>query len=71
MTKDPRVYLAHILECASKIRLYISSGKEAFQGDTMIQDAVMRNFEVIALEHQCTIITVDDVFKQYPAPLLR
>ena len=47
MTKDPRVYLAHIVECASKIRLYIASGEEAFQRDTMIQDAVIRNFEVI------------------------
>lgn len=47
MTKDPRVYLAHIVECATKIRLYIASGEEAYQRDTMIQDAVIRNFEVI------------------------
>ena len=47
MTKDPRVYLAHIVECAAKIRLYIASGEEAYQRNTMIQDAVIRNFEVI------------------------
>jgi uncharacterized protein with HEPN domain len=47
MTADPRVYLAHILECAEKIQRYIKSGEEAFQRDTMIQDAVIRNFEVI------------------------
>lgn len=47
MTADPRVYLAHILECAQRIGRYIASGEDAFQRDTMIQDAVIRNFEVI------------------------
>ena len=47
MTADPRVYLAHILECARRIEKYIATGEEAFQRDTMIQDAVIRNFEVI------------------------
>jgi len=47
MTADPRVHLAHILESAEKIQRYIQSGEEAFQRDTMIQDAVIRNFEVI------------------------
>jgi uncharacterized protein with HEPN domain len=47
MMADPRVYLAHILECAEKIQRYIKSGEDAFQQDTMIQDAVIRNFEVI------------------------
>lgn len=36
MTADPRVYLAHILDCAEKIQRYIRSGEEAFQRDTMI-----------------------------------
>lgn len=47
MTADARVYLAHIFECAQKIGRYIASGEDAFQRDTMIQDAVIRNFEVI------------------------
>jgi uncharacterized protein with HEPN domain len=47
MTKDPRVYLAHILECADRIERYLSQDREAFLRDTMVQDAVIRNFEVI------------------------
>lgn len=47
VTKDPRVYLAHIIKCATRIRLYIASGEDGFQRDTIIQDAVIRNFEVI------------------------
>jgi uncharacterized protein with HEPN domain len=46
--RDPRVYLAHILECAERIEQYTRGGKEAFLCDTMIQDAVIRNFEVIS-----------------------
>lgn len=47
MTKDPRVYLAHILECIQKIERFTADGKDRFLGDVMVQDAVLRNFEVI------------------------
>ncbi|MCL6508909.1 MAG: DUF86 domain-containing protein, partial [Bryobacteraceae bacterium] len=47
MTKDPRVYLAHILECAEKIERFTADGRERFFQDAMVQDAVLRNFEVI------------------------
>jgi uncharacterized protein with HEPN domain len=47
MTKDPRVYLAHILECIQKIERFTAGGKNHFFGDVMVQDAVLRNFEVI------------------------
>jgi uncharacterized protein with HEPN domain len=45
--KDPRVYLAHILECAQKIEPYTKGGEKEFHNDTMLQDAVIRNFEII------------------------
>jgi uncharacterized protein with HEPN domain len=45
--KDPRVYMAHILECAAKIERYTTGGKQQFLNDEMIQDAVIRNFEII------------------------
>lgn len=45
--KDPRVYLAHILECSHKIERYTKNGEKEFQIDTMVQDAVIRNFEII------------------------
>ena len=47
MKKDPRVYLAHILECAQKIERYTKGGEKEFDNDTMLQDAVIRNFEII------------------------
>ena len=46
MTKDPRVYLAHILERADRIETYVSDGEAAFMRDTKTQDVVIRNFEV-------------------------
>ena len=45
--KDPRVYLAHILECIGRIESYVANGKDAFFAEPLIQDAVIRNFEVI------------------------
>ncbi|MBI2369414.1 MAG: DUF86 domain-containing protein [Deltaproteobacteria bacterium] len=47
MRKDPRVYLAHILECIQKIERFTAGGKDRFLADAMVQDAVLRNFEVI------------------------
>lgn len=47
MTKDPRVYLVHILECIQKIERFTAGGKNRFLQDAMVQDAVLRNFEVI------------------------
>jgi uncharacterized protein with HEPN domain len=46
VTKDPRVFLAQILECAQKIERFTADGKGRFLGDAMVQDAVLRNFEV-------------------------
>ena len=47
MSKDHRVYLAHIMECIQKIERYTKDGRERFLDDQLIQDAVLRNFEVI------------------------
>ncbi len=41
MTKDPRVYLAHILECVQKIERFTADGKGRFLRDAMVQDAVL------------------------------
>jgi len=64
MKKDPRVYLAHILECADKIDRYIKDGEKPFFGDTMIQDAVVRNFEIIG---EAVKRIPDDYRNQHPS----
>lgn len=47
MKKDPRVYLAQILERIDRIVMFTDKGKDAFFHDLVVQDAVIRNFEVI------------------------
>jgi|SRR5271157_3723109 len=47
MKKDPRVYMAQILERVDRILNYTQAGRAAFLDDPLIQDAVIRNFEVI------------------------
>jgi uncharacterized protein with HEPN domain len=47
MKKDPRLYLAQILERIDRIKEYTANGKQAFFADRRTQDAVIRNFEVI------------------------
>ena len=62
MTRD-RLYLIHILECIEKIESYTVDGREAFMKSRMIQDAVIRNFEVIG---EATKRVSMDVRQQYP-----
>ena len=45
--KDDAVYLSHICDALVRIEAYTKSGRKAFLADTMVQDAVIRNLEVI------------------------
>ena len=45
--KDDRVILLQILEFIEKIDTYTQGGKEEFMLTPLIQDAVIRNFEII------------------------
>jgi uncharacterized protein with HEPN domain len=45
--KHDHVYLQHIREAAERVVRYTAGGRDAFLGDTMVQDAVVRNIEVI------------------------
>jgi uncharacterized protein with HEPN domain len=45
--KDDLPYLQHIADSIARIRVYMGAGSEAFQASTMVQDAVIRNLEVI------------------------
>lgn len=47
MRKDPRVYLAQILERIDRIFEYTAAGRDAFLTDHKTQDAVIRSLEVI------------------------
>ena len=45
--KDDRVYLRHIRDAIARIDSYVARGRDAFLAETMVQDAVIRNLEVI------------------------
>lgn len=45
--KDDRVYLQHILDAIQDIEEYAGVGRDAFMGNRMRQDALLRKLEVI------------------------
>jgi uncharacterized protein with HEPN domain len=45
--REEKRYLLDIAECIERIEEYTSGGKEVFANTRMIQDAVVRNFEII------------------------
>lgn len=45
--KSDRLYLSNIQDCIQRIESYTTEGKTKFLKTSMIQDAVIRNFEII------------------------
>ena len=45
--KDDRLYLHHMLERCQRITRFIGSGKDSFMAAEELQDAIIRNIEVI------------------------
>ncbi len=65
MKKDPLIYLEHILEWISKIKEYtLNVEDDEFLKNGMIQDAVIRNFEIIG---EATKQVEQDFRNKYPA----
>ena len=50
--KDDKLYLVHIGECISHIQQYVEDGREPFLTSTLIQDAVIRNLQILAESSQ-------------------
>ena len=48
MNKDDTVYLRYILECIRRIMEDIAEGRERFMASHTLQDAVLRNLQVMA-----------------------
>lgn len=48
MKKDDTVYLRHILECIRRIAEDVAEGRERFLESHTLQDAVLRNLQVMA-----------------------
>lgn len=46
--KDERLYLVHIVESINRVEEYTRGGREVFVASTLIQDAVIRNLQVMA-----------------------
>ncbi len=47
--KDDRLYLIHIGECIDRVESYTQGlTKEAFMASSLVQDAVIRNLQVLA-----------------------
>ena len=62
--KDNRIYIEHIISCLQKILNYIEDlDQDKFVKNTMVQDAVIRQFEVIG---EATKRLSTDLRLQYP-----
>ncbi len=60
--KDDKLYLIHIDECIERIESYIKDiDKKAFMNSTLIQDAVVRNLQIMSESTQRLSENLKDV----------
>jgi uncharacterized protein with HEPN domain len=45
---DDRLFLVHIQECLKRITEYTAGGEPQFRASTLVQDAVLRNLQMLA-----------------------
>lgn len=66
MEKDPRIFLLHILNSISRIQSYLEQieGEESFNSNFLIQDAVIRNLQIIG---EATKKLNQDFREKYPS----
>ena len=50
--KDDRFYLRHILDCIHRIEADTADGADSFRASRTIQDAVVRNLQILAESSQ-------------------
>lgn len=61
--KDASAYLRHISEAIAKVEKYTRGGRKKFMEDTMVQDSVIRNLEIIG---EAARNLPSDLRKSYP-----
>jgi uncharacterized protein with HEPN domain len=64
--KDDALYVVHIGECIHRIETYVKEGREAFFRSSMLQDAVMRNFEIIGEAAKHVSVPFQQAHSQIP-----
>ena len=62
--KGDAVYIEHMLTCIDRVLDYIGNDKEAFYQSTLVQDAVIRNLQIMAESSQRMS---DDLKSQFPS----
>lgn len=65
MKKDQRVYLRDIVERIERIQRFTIEGREAFLNSVIVQDAVLRNFQVMGE----AVKRMDDEFRTQHADI--
>ena len=50
--KDDRLYLIHMQECMERVLKYTIDGRDKFMESTLIQDATIRNLQIMAESSQ-------------------
>ena len=58
--KSQRAYVEHVLECIGRVREYSASGREAVFVSRVLQDAILRNLQILCESTQ----RVDERHKQ-------
>lgn len=63
--KDDSVYLEHMLDCIQRIDEYVEN-KDQFYNSSLVQDAVVRNLQVMAESSQRISVDIKNRYSNIP-----
>lgn len=64
--KNNQLYLSNMIECIQNIETYTKGGEKSFKENRMIQDAVIRNFEIIGEATKRLDNTIKETYPEIP-----
>ena len=63
---NDRIFLTHILSCVARIREYTGNNREVFFNSSLVQDASIRNLQILAESTQQLSETLKKTRKDIP-----
>ena len=64
--KGDQLFVVHMLECISHIETFTKAGLSAYQSERLIQDAVLRNLQVLSESSQKLSVQLRNAHPEIP-----
>ena len=62
---DDRLFLVHVRDCVSRVEEYVREGRDAFLSSALVQDAVLRNLQILSFWRFSLLTLLSPTLRQF------